>query len=196
MPNIDLVTRFILSFLNLISTIYISSYSMENINHYSFMSLSTWYQSNDPNISLSLLSNRRFPSPHSRIPLFLTPTSASSSPCSTYIMAQEQQKITVLLIMLHLSLSSTYPIKTLSNSHQQTTSPRSFRLKLSLSATTSINLSIALTLVHRPRLAPSTRTRKIQLSPLDSTRQIDLRCSYRLYLYSVDSLDSTILHLP
>ena len=63
---------------------------------------------------------------------------------------KNNSKSLFLLILLRLSPSSTYPIKTLSNSHQQTTSPRSFKLKLSLSVTTSINLSIALTLVHRP----------------------------------------------
>ena len=67
-----------------------------------------------------------------------------------------------LLILLHLSPSSTYLIKTLSNSHQQTISPRSFRLKFSSSATTSIYLSMALTLVHRLRLVSSTNTRQIQ----------------------------------
>ena len=66
-----------------------------------------------------------------------------------------------LLILLHLSPSSTYPIKTLSNSHQQTTSSGSFRLKLSLSVTTSLNLSMALTLVYWPRLAPQTKTHQI-----------------------------------
>ena len=63
------------------------------------------------------------------------------------------------LIMFHLSPSSTYLIKTLSNSHQQTTSLKNFKLKLSLSATTSINLSMTLTLVHWPGLAAPTMTR-------------------------------------
>ena len=55
----------------------------------------------------------------------------------------------------------TYLIKTLSNSHQQTIYPESFRLKLSSLALTFTNLLMALTLVHRPQLA--SLTRKLQI---------------------------------
>ena len=129
---LDSITKFILSFLDSICTIYISSYSMENINQlFIYANLYMVFRATDSNLSLSLLSSRWLPSPPSQLPPFLTPTSASSSPYSTYIMAHEQSKSPSLLILLQVSPSSTYPIKTFSNSHQQTTYLGSFRLKLS-----------------------------------------------------------------
>ena len=104
------------------------------------MPISTWYENNDPNLSLFLLSSHRLP------PLLLGfhfsshPLPPHLPPILPISWLTNNNKSPSLLILLHLSPSSTYPIKTLSNSHQQTTFPRSFILKLSSSATTSITL--------------------------------------------------------
>ena len=76
----------------------------------------------------------------------------------------------ILLILLHLSPSSIYLIKILLNSHQQTIYHGSFRLKLSSLTMTSTNLSMALTLVHQPRLALPTRTLQIRIFSLGFDR--------------------------
>ena len=100
MPSLDLVTKFILSFLDSICTIYISSYSMKNyqsIIHLcqSLHGIRTTIQTSPFLFSLVVDSPALLLGfhPSSWLPPFLTPTSASSSPYSTYIMAQEQHQI-------------------------------------------------------------------------------------------------------
>ena len=140
MPSLDLVTRFILSFLDSICTIYISSYSMKT--YQSIIHLCQSLHGIRATIQTSpFLFSLVVDSP----PLLLGfhPSSHPLPPPIPHILPtswlKNNTKSPSLMTLFYLSPSSTYPIKTLSNSHQQTTSPRSFRLKLSSSATTSIN---------------------------------------------------------
>ena len=140
MPSLDLVTRFILSFLDSICTIYISSYSMKN--YQSIIHLCQSLHGIRATIQTSpFLFSLVVDSP----PLLLGfhPSSHPLPPPLPPILPtswlKNNTKSPSLLTLLYLLPSSTYPIKTLLNSNQQTTSPRSFKLKLSSSVTTSIN---------------------------------------------------------
>ena len=62
MPSLDLVTKFILSFLDLICTIYISSYSMKKIDHYSIhVNLYKRLELESQSLLATLLKARYFP---------------------------------------------------------------------------------------------------------------------------------------
>ena len=171
MPSLDLVTIFILGILDSFCTIYISSYSMRTNINYPFMIILQGIKVTIRISPFSLVVS--FPPPlfsfRRSSPLLLPPLPLIL--LASWLKNNNNKSVfPTLLILLHLSPSSIYLIKTLSNSHQQTIYHGSFRLKLSSLAMTSTNLSMALTLVHRPRLALPTRTLQIRIFSLRFAR--------------------------
>ena len=170
MPSLNLVTIFILGILDSFCTIYISSYSMRTNINYPFMIILQGIKATIRISPFSLVVS--FPPPlfsfRRSSPLLLPPLPLIL--LASWLKNNNKSVFLTLLILLHLSPSSIYLIKTLSNSHQQTIYHGSFRLKLSSLAMTSTNLSMALTLVHRPRLALPTRTLQIRIFSLGFAR--------------------------